>query len=108
MMVTVGMNYTVLPGKGEAFETVFYKVLDVMNAMEGHKISFLYKDVRDPQRYLILSEWHSRSAFEAFTKSDRFRSVVDWGKEQILAERPKHEVYGQDEPAAAAKCPVPH
>ena len=106
-MVTVGMNYAVRPGKEEAFETVFYKVLDLMNSMEGHKTSSLYRDVKDGQRYLIMSEWNSRPAFDAFTRSERFRSVVDWGKEQILTERPRHEVYGQEEPAAA-RCPVAH
>ena len=82
-----------------------------MNAMEGHKASRLYRDVRSPQSYLIISEWHSKPAFDAFTQSERFKSVVDWGKEQILAERPHHEVYGAESPAPVApagKCPFPH
>jgi len=113
-MVTVGMNYQVLPGKNEPFESVFNKVLQVMGEMEGHKETHLFRDVNNGQNYLIVSEWYSRAAFDAFTQSERFRSVTNWGKEQILAGRPKHEVYGQDEsrmaaPAASAgKCPVQH
>lgn len=109
-MVTVGMNYEVIPGKGEMFESVFAKVLQVMNDMQGHKESHLFRDVSNANRYLIISEWNSRTAFDEFTKSERFRGVTNWGKEQVLAARPKHEVYGVDEPgksaAAAGGCPM--
>ncbi len=110
-MVTVGMNYQVLEGKGELFESVFNKVLGVMNDMKGHSESHLFKDVNDPGSYLIISEWSERSAFDAFIASDRFKGVVNWGKEEVLAGRPKHEVYetADDNKAAAAPpsgCPA--
>jgi len=110
IMVTVGMNYMILEGKEKAFETVFYKVLDIMEAMEGHKKSHLFHDARNSQHYLIVSEWHSKDAFDTFTQSDKFKSVVDWGKEQILASRPHHEIYGGGDTTAPAEagCPVPH
>ncbi len=92
-MLTVGMNYQVLPDKNQPFEDVFKAVLKVMEAMPGHTRSALYKDVFDGQRYLIVSEWNDRPAFDAFIKSDQFRKVADWGKEQILAGRPTHEYY---------------
>ena len=107
------MNYEVLEGKGPLFESVFNKVLGVMQGMDGHKASHLFRDVNSPNRYLIISEWTRRDAFDAFIKSDRFKGVVTWGKEQVLAGRPKHEVYGQDEPSAGSSpakggCPVQH
>lgn len=110
-MVTVGMNYQVLEGKGELFESVFKKVLGVMNDMKGHSESHLYKDVSDVGSYLIISEWSERSAFDAFIASDRFKGVVTWGKEEVLAGRPKHEVYETADSkapasAAAAGCPA--
>jgi len=92
-MMTVGMNYMVIPGKEKAFEDVFKAVLDVMNKSEGHTESRLFKDVHEPQRYLIISDWNDRAAFDGFIASDRFRSVTDWGKEQILAGRPSHDYY---------------
>ena len=46
-MVTVGMNYKIIEGKGELFESVFKKVLGIMNDMEGHSESCLYHDVSD-------------------------------------------------------------
>jgi heme-degrading monooxygenase HmoA len=112
-MITVGMNYEVLPGKEESFEGVFKNVLEVMNEMEGHKHSSLFKDVIDPQNYLIISEWTAREAFEAFTASEKFKKVTNWGKETILKSRPKHEVYSTEDDAApkpptAGKCPVSH
>jgi heme-degrading monooxygenase HmoA len=43
--------------------------------------------------YLIVSDWADRGAFDAFIGSEAFRSVANWGKEQILAGRPTHEIY---------------
>ena len=56
-MVTIGMNYKMIPGKEKIFEDAFTAVLGVMEEMEGHSKSFLYKDVSDAQSYLIVSEW---------------------------------------------------
>lgn len=92
-MVTIGMNYRVLPGKEETFETAFRKVIKAMASIEGHTESKMYRDIDDAQSYAILSEWTQRDAFDAFIASDSFRSVVSWGKEQILAGRPKHTYY---------------
>ena len=92
-MVTVGMNYRVLPGKQKAFEDVFHAVLKVMSDSPGHSNSNLYRDVSDDQSYMIVSEWNDRVAFDGFIASEQFRSVANWGKEQVLAGRPRHEVY---------------
>lgn len=92
-MITVGMNYQVLPGKEKPFEDVFSAVLKAMNTMPGHTRSSLFRDVLEPQRYLIVSEWSDRAAFDGFIRSEQFRSVANWGKEQILAGRPTHDYY---------------
>jgi len=92
-MVTIGMNYKMIPGKEEVFEKAFANVLKVMEEMEGHTKSFLYKDVNDPQSYLIVSDWSSEEAFNGFIQSEKFRNVANWGKENILAGRPSHTVY---------------
>jgi heme-degrading monooxygenase HmoA len=87
------MNYQVLAGKEQAFEAMFAKVIEVMGKMPGHSHSSLYTEVSSPQNYLIISDWNDRDAFDAFIQSDQFRKVADWGKQQILAGRPKHEYY---------------
>ena len=92
-MVTVGMNYRVLPGKEQAFEQAFKAVLHAMDQMEGHSRSLLFKQVFDPQHYLIISDWSDRAAFDGFIASESFRRVADWGSQEILAGRPQHEVY---------------
>jgi len=94
-MITVGMNYEILEGKEEIFEKAFANVLKIMKGMDGHENSFLYKDVHKPNSYLIISEWSDRNAFDVFIHSDRFAKVVNWGKEQILASRPRHQIYGE-------------
>jgi heme-degrading monooxygenase HmoA len=83
----------VLPGKEKAFEDVFAAVLKLMGEMQGHRQTHLFRDVFNPQSYLIVSDWSDRAAFEAFIASEQFRDVADWGKEQVLADRPRHEYY---------------
>ncbi len=109
-MVTVGMNYEIIAGKESQFEAMFNKVLEIMSTTPGHGDTVLYSGVLNKQMYLIVSRWSDRASFDAFTSSDQFNKVVDWGKEKILASRPKHDVYGDTEPtdSAPAGCPVAH
>ncbi len=105
-MVTIGMNYNVLPGKEQTFESAFNKVVKAMGGIEGHSETHMFCDINDTRHYLIVSRWSSKSAFDGFIASDTFKNVANWGKEQILSGRPQHEVYGGDEPAGAGACPV--
>ncbi len=105
-MVTIGMNYKVIPGKEETFETAFGKVAKAMGGIEGHSKTRMFRDISDSRHYLIVSQWSRKAAFDSFIASDTFKSVANWGKEQILSDRPHHEVYGGDEPSAAGACPV--
>ena len=92
-MVTVGMNYHVLAGKQQDFEEKFSAVIGALRAAPGHTSSTLWKDVSDDASYLITSEWSDEAAFQEFIRSDAFRAVTTWGKEQILSGRPQHKIY---------------
>jgi heme-degrading monooxygenase HmoA len=92
-MVTVGMNYHVLPGKQQDFEATFAGVVHALNAAKGHTSSTLWRDVADDASYLITSEWSDEQAFTDFIHSQAFRDVTNWGKEQILSGRPQHKIY---------------
>lgn len=92
-MITVGMNYRVLPGKQQDFEAKFAGVAAALRAAQGHGSSTLWKDVSDGNSYLITSEWSEEQAFLDFIHSQAFKDVTDWGKEQILADRPRHKIY---------------
>ena len=92
-MITVGMNYQVIPGKQQDFEGKFAGVIEALRAADGHVESTLWKDVANDASYLITSEWSDEDAFKAFIQSDEFRAVTNWGKEQILAGRPQHKIY---------------
>lgn len=107
-MITVGMNYNVIPGKDQEFTSVFSKVLQIMSDMPGHAVTHLYRDVYSEHDYLVVSEWSDEAAFDAFIASDRFRNVTDWGKENVLRGRPTHEIYGGSakDPSPADGCPV--
>ena len=92
-MITVGMNYDVIPGKEKIFENAFQGVLNVMKEMAGHSHSELYQNVNKPGGYLIVSEWNDEAAFQGFIRSEQFAKVANWGKEQILTGRPRHQIY---------------
>ena len=92
-MVTIGMNYRVLPGKEVAFEATFHEVLEALKGMEGHTSSKMFREVDDLSHYVILSEWSDRAAFDAFIASDAFRSTADMGRRELLAGRPTHTYY---------------
>lgn len=94
-MVTIGMNYEVVPGKESEFESKFREVIRAFGEDAGHLRSRLYRDVNAPGSYLIHSEWTSKEAFTAFVRSDAFRNVTGWGRAGILAGRPSHRVYGE-------------
>ena len=95
-MVTIGMNYFVLPGKEQVFEDACAKVISTMEGIDGHDHSDLYRQVggSDGQSvYLIVSRWQSEDAFDGFVASDAFKKVTNWGSENILAGRPLHTTY---------------
>ncbi len=92
-MITVGMNYHVLPGKQTEFEEKFQAVISALRSATGHTKSTLWKDVSDNASYLITSEWSEEQAFLDFIHSQAFRDVTNWGKEQILSGRPQHKIY---------------
>jgi len=93
-LVTIGMNYSVIPGKEQIFEDACAKVVDTMQGIDGHGASTIYRAIgnEDPD-YLIVSRWESEDAFEEFVSSDAFKKVTDWGKENILRGRPTHTTY---------------
>lgn len=100
-MVTVGLYYQVRPGQEQVFEDTVDAVIDTLNKNAGHIKSFLYRDVKDPNSYAIISEWSSQSDFTAFIRSDVFRQVTEFGKADILEQRPRHKIYGTDRELSA-------
>lgn len=93
-MVTIGMNYFVLPGKEQVFEDACERVVETMRGIDGHDESHIYRRIADGDPvYLIVSRWQSEDAFQAFIASDAFKKVTNWGAENILSGRPRHTTY---------------
>jgi heme-degrading monooxygenase HmoA len=61
-MITVGMNYHVIPGKQKDFEEKFAAVISALRSAVGQSSSTLWKDVGDDASYLITSEWSEEQA----------------------------------------------
>ena len=77
-MITIGMNYQVVPGKEQEFESAFEGVANALDKAEGHDRSTLYKDCKHPGNYLIMSQWTDETAYQAFIRSEAFRNVTNW------------------------------
>ncbi len=92
-MITVGLYYDVIPDKADVFVAKFRDVLSALGQYPGHKSSDLFQKVDDPYSYAILSEWDDLESFQAFIHSDAFRAVTQWGREEVLRNRPRHKVY---------------
>jgi heme-degrading monooxygenase HmoA len=96
-MVTVGMYYDVIPEQAALFRAKFKDVLAVLDTTAGHTRSYLYQRVDEPDSYAILSEWEDKEAFLAFIRSEVFRQVTTWGREQVLRRAPRHTIYPRSE-----------
>ncbi|MGH7213744.1 MAG: antibiotic biosynthesis monooxygenase family protein [Tepidisphaeraceae bacterium] len=92
-MTTIGMHYDVIPGKEEEFERGFVAVIDHLKTLPGHVESHMYEDVQTVGSYVILSQWETKDAFDAFIKSPEFAKVTAWGRAEMLRSRPRHKVY---------------
>jgi heme-degrading monooxygenase HmoA len=105
-VVTVGMYYDVIPDKAPMFVAKFQEVIALLAKVAGHKSSFLYQKVDDPYSYAILSEWDDPAGFYEFLRSDTFRQVTTWGREQILRNPPRHKIYPRGEDMGRPSPPV--
>lgn len=90
------MYYEVKPGKEKEFENKFEAVANALDGSPGHVQSLLYHQVNKGNSYAILSEWNSQDDFKSFIQSEAFKQVTDWGKAEILEDRPRHKVYGRE------------
>ncbi len=96
-MVTIGMNYFVIPGKEQFFEDACAKVIETMGGIEGHDVSSLYRQVGDGESiYLIVSRWLEEAAFKGVIASDAFKKVTNWAALNLLSGRPQHTTYQHD------------
>jgi heme-degrading monooxygenase HmoA len=92
-MITIGMNYHVIPGKESLFVNAFDGVANALANAEGHEESKLYCEYGEPNKFLIISKWKDQDAFQAFVSSEAFRNVTNWGTNEILIGRPTHKIY---------------
>lgn len=115
-MVTVGMNYRVVPGRELEFERVFHGVLKILEAEPSHLATRLFRACDEASDYLILSEWTDRRAFEGFIGSEAFGRITSWSLDGVLSGRPTHEVYEDGRAverspqggSADRRCPTAH
>lgn len=92
-MINVGLYYRVKRGKEREFEEIFTKVVETLkDAGLGFIDGKLYRQVQDPQEYLIYSEWRDLDSFRNFMQSRAFKDTTEVGK-TVLEGRPYHKVF---------------
>jgi heme-degrading monooxygenase HmoA len=93
-VITIGLYYEVRPGKESVFERSVDQVMELLAADPGHVKSWLYRQVKHPRSYAILSEWKSQRDFAAFVQSRAFHEITAFGRAEVLEQSPRHKVYG--------------
>ena len=48
---------------------------------------------KEPNKFLIISQWNNQESFQTFVASDAFRSVTNWGAKELLMGRPIHQIF---------------
>jgi len=92
-MINVGLYYRVKKGHEEEFERTFNSVMAMIKSSGmGIKEVRLYRDVNDPQQYMIFTEWESLEKFKDFIASRPFKETTEDGK-SILEEMPKNRIF---------------
>lgn len=74
----VAMNrFKIVPGKEDAFETVWRERDSHLDEVPGFKQFHLLKGPQDEEQVLYATHtiWESRDAFEAWTKSEAFKAA---------------------------------
>ena len=66
MAARVMVFATIREGEGEAFEKAYAEVTAKVKGTAGHIADELLREVDDPNRYILLSEWESKEAFLAW------------------------------------------
>lgn len=88
-MINVGFYYRVKRGHEKDFEEKFWDI--VSSNVDGMRSAKLYRNVMDPQEYMIYTEWDSLEAFKEFMKSQEYSETINYGK-TILEDIPTHVI----------------
>ena len=92
-MVTVGMQYRVVPEKQEEFVGVFDEILAAMKGTPGHHDTRLFREVGEPRNFYILSHWDTEDAYHAFVRGEAMDRILTGAHGKLLDGRPQHKVY---------------
>jgi quinol monooxygenase YgiN len=91
-MKTFGLNYDIKPEYIEEFKDFSLKVIDLMQAWDGHIETRLFIDAAKPNSMMIYSNWETVDQFKTFMKSDDFKGAIG-ATYDMLEGMPSHKVY---------------
>ena len=90
-MITVMASFVMAPGVEAAWEEVGQQVAAYCRQQAGLRTARMFRDARQPGRYLLHSEWESRAHANAFVR----RSGLLWlmRDADLFAEHPTFTYY---------------
>jgi len=92
-MITVSTTYRVIPERAERFEELFARLQNVLNHLEGHYGTRLYRDVESPELYMAISDWLDEHSYEKGMDAKPFRECIDWAAEGVLDGRIQFRIF---------------
>lgn len=92
-MVLEIAQFDITPGSEAAFEAGYHSVVGVLRESAGLLSVRMTRGVESPSRFVLLVEWESLQAHQAFRDSDRF-AIWRGGVGPHFAKPPQVEHYG--------------
>ncbi|OLS20014.1 MAG: hypothetical protein HeimC3_42250 [Candidatus Heimdallarchaeota archaeon LC_3] len=92
MPITFGLGYDIKEEFVNEFMKTSKETLALMDTMQGHIKTYLYRDAFKPNSFLIYSEWSTNEDFTKFMTSKEFKEVQTLG-EEMLEGPPRHTMY---------------
>ena len=92
-MINIGLYYRVKEGHNADFENYFGNVVEKLRESDfGFIDGKIYREVTNPDEYMIYTEWKDTEGFAKFMKSSAFFETIEFGK-TIIEGQPRHKIF---------------
>jgi len=85
-MIVFNVTLTALPEKRKELEQTLLSMVTRIRKVTGCEEAEGYRDLKNENRFFVLSRWEFREKLDAYLRSDKFSAL--WGTRILLSEPP--------------------
>ena len=89
-MVVLNVTLTALPEKRRELEQTLLSMVTRIRKVAGCEEAGAYRDLKNENRFFVLSRWELREKLDAYLRSDKFSAL--WGTRILLSEPPSASI----------------